>query len=672
MNIDDAQKRMNYLSREIRRHNDLYYIKAMPDISDRDYDALYRELEDLEAEFSTLMAPDSPTQRVGGTPLDGFSTVEHAVPMMSLSNTYDKNELKEFDQRIQRLIPDRTYTYVLEPKIDGVALSLRYEKGILIQASTRGDGRTGDDVTANIKTIRSIPMRLATAHPPAVLEVRGEVYMRKDGFLVMNKQREEAGLAPFANPRNAAAGSLKQLDSRMVAKRPLDAVFYAVGALDGITFETHTQLLDVLKTMGLQSSTHRWTSDNIGGILTALDELEDMRHDFPYEMDGGVIKINERNLYDELGATAKSPRWAVAYKYEPERAETLLKEITVQVGRTGVLTPVAELEPITVAGSTISRATLHNADEIRRKDIRIGDHVYVEKAGEVIPAVVGVHTETRTGQEIIFQMPKVCPVCNGPVTQKEGEVALRCENMLCPAQIKRWIRHFASRSAMDIEGLGEALVEQLVDSGSIQSPADLFALSRDQLSKLDRMGGKSADNILQALETCKSRDFWRKLTAIGIPHVGTRCAQILEEQFEDIQALMQALPSQLEAIHDVGPIVAESIYAFLHNERNGRIIEELMDAGVTFKREKPVVSVAGPFAGKTFVLTGTLSRCSRDEAGEMVRARGGKTSSSVSKKTDYVVAGEKAGSKRDKALKLNVPILTENDFFTMIESSDAP
>ncbi|NCC52334.1 MAG: NAD-dependent DNA ligase LigA [Spartobacteria bacterium] len=672
MNSDDAQKRIGYLRRELREHNRLYYIEAMPRISDREYDALYHELEELEAQFPALVTPDSPTQRVGGAPIEGFESVRHAVPMMSLGNTYDKSELVAFDQRVKRLIPGIPYSYVLEPKIDGVALSLRYEDGLLVRAATRGDGQIGDDVTANIKTIPSIPMRLAGAHPPAVLEARGEVYMRKDGFMTINRQREEAGLAPFANPRNAAAGSLKQLDPRIVAQRPLDVVFYAVGELDGIAFPTHARLLEGLRALGLRAGVHYWKEDSIEGILSALDTLEGMRHDFPYEMDGGVIKINERDLYETLGATAKSPRWAVAYKYEAERAETILKEITVQVGRTGVLTPVAELEPVTVAGSTIRRATLHNEDEIKRKDIRIGDHVYVEKAGEVIPAVVGVNESARTGDETLFEMPKACPVCNGPVVRNEGEVALRCENLLCPAQIKNWVRHFASRGAMDIEGLGDVLVEQLVDSGIVQSPADLFTLTREQLSGLERMGDKSAANILAALEASRQRDFWRKLAALGIPHVGTRCAQILEESFDNIHVLMEATPEQLEAIRDVGPVVAESIHTFLHNERNRKIIEELIAAGVTFARNKPAVAAEGPFTGKTVVLTGGLARCSRDEAAEMIRARGGKTSSSVSKNTDYVVAGENAGSKYDKAVQLNIPILDEEAFFRMLEAEGAP
>ncbi|MEM7395857.1 MAG: NAD-dependent DNA ligase LigA, partial [Verrucomicrobiota bacterium] len=419
------------------------YVEANPDISDREFDGLLAELDRLEQEHPEFATPDSPTQRVGGAPLDGFDSVQHAQPMMSLSNTYNKEELLEFDQRVRKLLDGATCTYVLEPKIDGCAVSLRYENGLLMTGATRGDGRTGDDITRNLKTIGSIPLRLNTENPPEVFEVRGEVFMTKSGFAALNEQRQEAGLDTFANPRNAAAGTLKMLDSKIVSQRPMAAILYAVGELVGIELETHTQMLDTLKAFGFAVSPHIWTADNIEQILDDLDQLDAMKHDFPYEMDGGVIKVNQRGLYPTLGATSKSPRWATAYKYEPEQAETRLLDITIQVGRTGVLTPVAELEPVFVSGTTVSRATLHNEEEIERKDIRIGDLVTVQKAGEIIPAVVAVNREARTGDEKTFKMPEACPICEATVVRREGEVALRCEDMQCPALVKSWIRHFA-------------------------------------------------------------------------------------------------------------------------------------------------------------------------------------------------------------------------------------
>ncbi len=672
MNRKQAQNRIESLRREIERHNELYYTEAQPEISDPAYDALVKELEKLESEFPDLVTPDSPTQRVGGRPLESFENVRHAVPMMSLSNTYSKDEVRRYDARIRKLLADESFRYIVEPKIDGVAVNLRYENGRLVLGATRGDGETGDNITENLKTIRSIPKSLkGTATPPPVLEVRGEVFMTREGFARLNQQREEAGQTVFANPRNATAGSLKQLDPRVVAKRPLDALFYSVGELDGVTFDTHGNLLDTLKQLGLPSHKRVWPCDSIDAVLTALDELQTMRHDFPFEIDGGVVKVNERALYERLGFTAKSPRWAIAYKYEAEQAETTLRDITVQVGRTGVLTPVAELEPVKVAGSTISRATLHNEDEIRRKDIRIGDRVRVEKAGEVIPAVASVNTQARTGKERVFHMPDTCPVCGGPATRREGEVALRCENLQCPAQRKQWLRHFASRGAMDIEGLGDALIEQLVDQKQVESITDLYRLNKEDLLKLERMGDKSAQNLLEGIDASRKRDFWRVLHALGIRHVGARSAQSLEEHFNDIDTLMNAGLEELDAIPDIGEVVAQSIHNFFRNPRNQKIIEELKDAGVTLKRTRPSVGPSAALKGKTFVLTGTLDHFTRDEASEIIRSLGGTVSSSVSSKTDYVVAGENPGSKRDKAQKLGVQILDESAFHKLIGKTGA-
>lgn len=665
-----AAKKIQRLCDEIRRHNRLYYQDAAPEISDREYDALMRELQDLEAAHPELVQPDSPTQRVGGEPLDGFQSVKHAAQMMSLSNTYNKDELVEFDGRIRKLLEDRPYSYLLEPKIDGVAVSLRYEYGLLTLGATRGDGTTGDDITANLKTIRSIPLRLDAATPPAVVEVRGEVFMSKEGFARLNETRQEAGLETFANPRNSTAGSLKQLDPREVARRPLDAIFYASGELAGIEFDTHESWLEQLSSWGLRAPVRTWNGENIESILEALDELEAAGHGFEFAMDGGVIKVNERSYYEELGATSKSPRWAAAYKFEPEQAVTTLLNITVQVGRTGVLTPVAELEPVLVSGTTVSRATLHNQDEIDRKDIRIGDRVIIEKAGEIIPAVVSVIKEERTGKEKNFHLPDHCPVCGTPAARREEEVALRCENSLCPAQITSAILHFASRGAMDIDGLGESLITQLVDKELVKTPADIYALKLEDIAALERMAKKSAENFLAGVEASKKRDFWRIIFALGIRHVGSRSAQILEQHYESIDHLTEAPADDLEAVPDIGPIVAKSIYETLQNQRNRTIIESLRAAGVNMKRTSapPPSSGDGAIAGKTFVLTGTLPTLKRDEAGEMIRRAGGTVSSSVSKKTAYLVAGEKAGSKLEKAKKLGVKVLDEAAFVNLLES----
>lgn len=669
MNRREAEKRVAHLRKELNRHNYLYYVLAKPEISDRKYDLLHSQLEQIEKQYPDLVSLDSPTLRVGGAPLTEFAHVRHMVPMMSLDNTYARDELCEFDNRLRRLIGRRAFSYVVEPKIDGVAISLRYENGILAVGSTRGDGNTGDDITSNLRTIRSIPLRLRVKDTaPAIMEVRGEVYMMKDGFAMLNKVREEAGEEPFANPRNAAAGSLKLLDSKIVATRPLDAVLYTVGELEDIAFDTHRELIETLRQFGFRTTPRYWKCHDIGAVLKSLDKLESMRHSFPFEIDGGVIKINERNLYNVLGTTAKSPRWAVSYKYEPEQAETRIKNITVQVGRTGVLTPVAELDPVPVAGSIISRATLHNADDIKRKDVRIGDRVVVEKAGEVIPAVVEVNKSVRTGRETVFEMPGKCPVCGEQVTRRECEVALRCENLQCPAQIKRWIRHFASRGAMDIEGLGQALVEQLVDNKLVHDPANLYGLTKEQVAGLERMADKSAQNLLDGIKESKGRDFWRVIFALGIRHVGARSAQMLEEHFKDMRALMSARMDILEGIPDIGPVVAESITDFFRQKRNRDIIKRLQKAGFRFERSKTVAAErAGKLAGKIFVLTGTLSAFTRDETGEKIRALGGTVSSSVSKKTTYVVAGTDPGSKLANARKLGIEVLDENQFLKLLE-----
>jgi DNA ligase (NAD+) len=666
--VSTAADRVAALRAEIARHNRLYYIEAQPEISDRAYDALYRELLALEARHPDLVTPDSPTQRVGGAPLEQFEPVTHAIPMLSLDNTYSRDALSAFDARVRARLGNRPVDYVLEPKVDGVAIALRYEAGRLARGSTRGDGRTGDDITANLRTIRSIPLRLATSDAPAVLEVRGEVFLGREGFVRLNRERAEAGLAVFANPRNAAAGSLKLLDSAAVAARPLDAVLYGVGATEGFACDTHAGLLHALKDMGFRTTEPFWICTGISDVFARLDTLWEQRHTLPFEIDGAVLKVNRRALYAALGATAKSPRWAIAFKYPAEQAETVVRGITVQVGRTGVLTPVAELDPVNVAGSTVRRATLHNSDEIRRKDIRVGDRVRIEKAGEVIPAIVEVVTSVRTGAERPFTMPHSCPVCGAAAVQREGEVALRCENMQCPAQVKRWILHVASRGALDIEGLGEVLVDQLVDSGLVASPADLFRLEHADLANLNRMADTSAAKLLRALDAARGRDLWRLIVALGIPHVGARSAHTLEAHFEDLSALADASADTLEALPDIGPVVAESIRATFARPETRELIQALEAAGVNMRRRAAPAPTGTALAGQTVVLTGSLESMTREEAAECIRAQGGAPASAVSRKTDLVVAGAAAGSKLDKARRLGIRVLDEDAFLKLLET----
>lgn len=661
----EAQKRVQALRSELDRHNLLYYVRAEPVIEDRAYDALYRELEELEKEYPEFLTTDSPTQRVGSEPLGAFQSVRHAVPMMSLSNTYDTNELIEFHQRIGKLIADTPFSYSVEPKIDGVAVSCRYENGSLVAASSRGDGATGDDITQNIRTIRSVPLKLQGTQPPPVIEARGEVFMRKDGFAKLNIKRSKAGSEPFANPRNATAGSLKLLDPGEVAQRPLDVVFYAVGEHSGARPESHAELLDQLAGFGFKTFERRWVCTSIEAVLEALEELRSLQSTLPYEIDGGVIKVNELELHERLGSTSKSPRWAVAYKYESEQVETTLKGISIQVGRTGVLTPVAELEPVHVSGTMVSRATLHNAEEIERKDIRIGDRVIIEKAGEIIPAVVGIRKDARKGRPRRFRMPDRCPVCNEPAVQLASEVALRCENLQCQAQIKRWIEHFAARGAMNIDGLGESLIDQLIDRELVKDPADLYSLTAEQLSDLDRMAARSASKLVSGITASKERELWRLVFGMGIRHVGARSAQTLADALLTLDAIAATTQQELEQISDIGPVVATSIRGFFASKRTTTLLNRLRQAGV--KPQSPEPSAGGSLSGKTFVLTGTLEGMSRDEAAQAIQARGGSVSSNVSRKTDYVVAGSKAGSKLSKAEALDVAVLDEETFNRMLK-----
>jgi DNA ligase (NAD+) len=660
----EAAKRVAQLRQEIEAHNRRYYEEAAPTISDREYDALYRELSDLEKQFPQLAAANSPTQRVGGTPLKAFGQITHRVPMLSLDNTYSEEEVKDFYRRMERLLPNKKIPVVIEPKVDGVAVSLLYEKGELRYAATRGDGTVGDDITQNIRTIRAVPKQLK-GDVPDVLEVRGEAYLDKSGFAKLNAERREAGLPEFANPRNAAAGSLKQLDPTIAAKRPLGVVFYGTGLIEGAKLDKHSQLFALLKKLGLPTTERWWVADSVHEILAAIHELDRIRHDFVYQTDGAVVKVDAFSQRQVLGFTAKSPRWAIAFKYEAERVETRLLDILVQVGRTGTLTPVAALEPVVVSGSTVSRATLHNEEEIERKDIRIGDTVLIEKAGEVIPAVVGVRTELRTGREKEFRMPKHCPECGSAVVKDEGQVAVRCVNSQCPAQVRRRIEHFASRGAMDIEGLGEAVVNQVVQKKLVADVGDIYALKSSQLVELERMGEKSVSNLLEAIGQSKTRPLWRLLFGLGILHVGVSASRALADHFPNLDAIRKSSVEELQQIPDVGEVVGRSIHQFFREPHNLALIEKLRKAGLRFEAEKKVDGAAPGFKNTTWVITGTLSQ-SRDEIAELIRARGGKVSGGVSKKTSYLLAGEEAGSKLEKAKQLGVRTLNESEFRKML------
>ncbi|HYJ05313.1 MAG TPA: NAD-dependent DNA ligase LigA [Chthoniobacterales bacterium] len=661
----EAAQRVAQLRHEIEEHNRRYYQEATPTISDREYDALYRELSDLEKQFPALAASDSPTQRVAGEPLKAFAQIAHRVPMLSLDNTYSEEEVKDFYGRMERLLPNRKIPVVIEPKVDGVAVSLLYEKGELRYAATRGDGTVGDDITQNIRTIRSVPKQLK-GEVPDILEVRGEAYLDKGGFAKLNAERKAAGLPEFANPRNAAAGSLKQLDPAIAARRPLGVVCYGTGLIEGATLDKHSELFALLKKLGLPGSERWWLADSVEEILRAIHELDRIRHDFTYQTDGAVVKVDAFSQREILGFTAKSPRWAIAFKYEAERVETRLLDILIQVGRTGTLTPVAALEPVTVGGSRVARATLHNEEEIERKDIRIGDTVVIEKAGEVIPAVVTVRTELRTGSEKKFRMPKRCPECGSAVVKDEGQVAVRCVNSQCPAQVRRRIEHFASRGAMDIEGLGEAVINQLVEQKLLGDVGDIYSLQAGPLNELERMGEKSVSNLLGAVERSKSRPLWRLLFGLGILHVGVSAARALADHFPDLDAIKESSVEELQRIPDVGEVVGQSIHDFFREPHNLELIEKLRRAGLRFEAEEKKADAGAPgFKATTWVITGTLSQ-SRDEIAELILARGGKVSGSVSKKTSFVLAGEEAGSKLEKAKKLGVRVLDEAEFRKML------
>jgi DNA ligase (NAD+) len=657
----EAAARAAFLSDELHRHNRLYYVEARPEISDQQFDVLLRELQDIEAKFPDLLTPDSPTQRVGGAPLEGFTQITHSVRMMSLDNTYSEEELTAFFARVQKGLGREKIDCVIEPKVDGVAITIRYENGVLKHGATRGDGQTGDDVTNNLKTIKRLPLRLPK-DGPQTFEVRGEVFMSKAGFAKLNEERDEAGEPRFANPRNSTAGTLKLLDPKTVAKRPLDIVFY--GLAEASNVQSQTEVYALLDAAGLRKADLIWQADSAEGLLTAIRELDEKRKSLPYETDGAVIKVNSFADQRELGATSKAPRWAIAYKYQPEQAETKLLAIDIQVGRTGALTPVARLEPVLISGSTVSNATLHNYEEIERKDIRVGDIVVIEKAGEIIPAVVTVKKEHRSGDEAVVTAPTHCPVCGTGVHRDEEQVVIRCPNPHCPEVVKRRIEHFVSRAAMDISGLGESVIAQLVEIKLVRDVADLYALNELLLARLERVGTKSIDNYLKAIETSKQQDPWRLVFGLGILHVGAGGARKLLEHFGSIDAIASASIEDLTQCPDIGAIVAPSINVWFREEHNVALLDRLRSAGLNFA-QRTVTAASDKLNGTTWVITGTLSE-DRETIADTIRANGGKVSGSVSGKTTYLLAGEDAGSKLDKATKLGVKIVTEAEFRAML------
>lgn len=660
MDIKTAEKRVQELHNLLNQYSYEYYVLDQPSVPDSEYDRLLQELAQLEEAFPELQSPDSPTQRVGGEALDTFQKVRHDVPMLSLANAFNEEDLRDFDRRIRQALDEDSYSYVCELKIDGLAVSLKYEDGLFVQGSTRGDGTVGEDITANLKTIRSIPLRMKE---PYTTEVRGEAYMPKQSFIALNAVRDEKGEEPFANPRNAAAGSLRQLDPRIAASRNLDIFLYAVADAENLGVKTHSESLDLLDRLGFKTNKERKVCRSIDEVIEYIGSWMDKRPKLPYEIDGIVVKVDSFEQQKELGATAKSPRWAIAFKFPAEEVVTKLVDITLSVGRTGVVTPTAILQPVRVAGTTVQRATLHNEDLIKEKDIKLGDYVVIKKAGDIIPEVVNVVTERRTGEEVDFSMPDNCPECDSELVRLEGEVALRCMNPKCPAQIREGLIHFVSRNAMNIDGLGEKVITQLYRTGLVQDVSDLYSLTKEQLVALERMGDKSADNLLQAIEASKLNSLEKLLFGLGIRHVGAKAAKTLAQHFETMDSLASADMEQLTTIHEIGDKMADAIVAYFELPEVSELIRKLKDAGVNMTYKGPKLAAAEAsdsfFAGKTVVLTGKLYELTRNEAKERIEALGGKVSGSVSKNTDLVIAGEEAGSKLDKAVQLNVEVWDE-------------
>ncbi|MBI2433560.1 MAG: NAD-dependent DNA ligase LigA [Candidatus Hydrogenedentes bacterium] len=664
---DEVRARCAELRADIDRHSRLYYEEAAPVISDLEFDALLRELQELEQLHPELQTSDSPTQRVGGAPLEGFVTVTHRVPMLSIDNTYNEAELREFDRRVRKGLDGTEPVYVVELKIDGVAISIRYEDGVLVRAATRGDGYRGDDVTENVKRIRSVPLRLKD-DPPAALEARGEVYMTVKELERLNKLREKEGEEPYRNPRNTTAGTLKLLDPRQVAQRRLDIALYDLVPEEGHELTTHVETLKGLERLGLPVSPHYKRCASIEEVLQACEEWREKRRELPYETDGLVIKVDSAAQRRRLGATSKAPRWVIAFKFPAEIAQTKLLNIKIQVGKSGALTPVAEMAPVRLAGTIVKRATLHNFEDLAKKDVRIGDTIEVQKAGEIIPQVLRFVPEKRPADAQSFPLPRECPVCGTEVHKDPDSVCLRCLNLACPAQVKERLEHFASRKAMDIEGLGPALIAQLVAQKLVTAPADLYQLDVETVAHLERMAEKSASYLIQAIEESKSRPLGRLLFALGIRHVGSRTGEVLAEHFGTMDALMSASMEELTQIHEVGDVLAKSVYDFFETEENRALIAQLGAAGLNMREEtRGAKEEAQTLAGKTFVVTGTLENYSRDEIQARIKQLGGKATGSVSKSTNYVVAGENAGSKLDKAQQLGIPVLTEAEFEALVE-----
>jgi len=664
-NSHDVEKKIEELREKIRYHNYRYYVLDDPIVSDAEYDQLMKELIELEKKYPQYISSSSPTQRVGIEPVPEFATVRHITPMFSLSNAFSDEELIAFDQRIKKLIPQQKIDYMVELKIDGLAIALVYENGIFVRGATRGDGITGEEITSNLRTVKTIPLKFFGKDIPPCIEVYGEVYMKKSDFRKLNEERMKNEESLFANPRNASAGSVRQLDPRITAQRPLDTFIYRATFPEGNKFNNHMEVLNYLKKIGFKVNPHIKLCQDMEEAINYCQQWIEKKEELDYEIDGMVIKVNSLRMREELGSTTRSPRWAIAYKFPAQQTTTKVCNIIVQVGRTGALTPVALLDPVKISGSVVQRATLHNEDEIRRKDVRIGDTVLVQKAGEVIPEVVKVITEKRTGQEKEFVMPSECPVCGSKVFRPEGEVVSRCNSLSCPAQIKERIRHFASRDAMDIEGLGPAIIDQLVEKGLIRDISDLYFLKRDDLISLERMAEKSADNLLVAIEKSKKKSLAHLIYGLGIRYVGVHISEVITRYYPTLDKFRETNLGKLIEINEIGPKIAESIVLFFKEKENLDIIEKLRRAGLNFGKEEEKREKGKEIqilTGKQFVLTGTLKDFTRSQVKGIISGLGGGVTSTVSKKTDYVVAGEDPGSKYQKAQKIGVPIINEEKF----------
>ncbi len=669
---DAVIQHLENLRDTIRMHQYMYYVEAHPSISDAEYDVLYRELQTLEGAHPDLITADSPTQRVGIEPAEGFEPVEHTVPMLSLDNATDAEALREFEERLQRLLPESRWRYVIEPKIDGLGVALLYERGVFVRGATRGDGRIGENITQNLRAIKSIPLRLRGPLADLErLEVRGEVYMPKAAFARLNEQLEEEGQAPFANPRNAAAGSLRLLDPRLSARRPLDIFLYTLGYAEPIPpYAGHWEAMQALAQAGCKINPRTAHCNTIDDVIRACQELEAQRHDLEYDADGVVVKVDSFALQREFGATTHHPRWAIAFKFAAQQAITQVQGMRVSVGRTGALTPTADLEPVHLAGVTVSRASLHNEDEIRRKDIRVHDTVVVERSGDVIPQIVQVLLDERPADSVPFEMPTHCPICHTAVYRPAGEAVTRCPNAACPAQLKERLLHYGARRAMDIDGLGTAVVEQLVERNLVQDFADLYHLDVPTLTELDRLAKKSAGNLVTAIDRSRERGLARLLFGLGIRHAGERVAAILAARYGTIEALAQAPAEELAEINDIGPVIAESVQQFFAQEENRHTIERLRAASVCLEQRADAdtsPAVSQTLAGKVLVLTGTLPTLTRNQARDLITAAGGRVPSSVTRKTDYVVAGQDAGSKYQQAEQLEIPILDEEALYKLLQ-----